>query len=44
VFANNGVKAGNVLEQLKVADGGVVGTTFKYDGKFVNHVDQARVN
>ncbi len=43
VFANNGVKATNVLEQLKVADGGVVGTTFKYEGKFVNHVDQNRV-
>ena len=43
VFANNGVNAGNVLDQLKVADGGVVGTTFKYDGKFINHVDQARV-
>jgi membrane complex biogenesis BtpA family protein len=43
VFANNGVNAGNVLDQLKVADGGVVGTTFKYDGKFVNHVDKARV-
>lgn len=43
VFANNGVKASNVIEQLKVADGGVVGTTFKVDGKFVNHVDQNRV-
>ena len=43
VLANNGVKATNVLEQLKVADGGVVGTTFKYEGKFANHVDQNRV-
>lgn len=43
VFANNGVNAANVLAQLNVADGGVVGTTFKVDGKFVNHVDQNRV-
>jgi hypothetical protein len=43
IFANTGVRAENVEEQLSVADGAVVGTTFKYDGKFENHVDEARV-
>jgi len=43
VFANTGVSLGNVDEQLAVADGAVVGTTFKYDGMFENHVDEARV-
>jgi predicted TIM-barrel enzyme len=33
----------NVAEQLTIADGAVVGTTFKYDGMFENHVDQNRV-
>ena len=43
VFANTGVKLENVAEQLAIADGAVVGTTFKYDGRFENHVDEARV-
>ncbi len=43
VFANTGVRLTNVEDQLKFADGAVVGTTFKIDGKFENHVDQARV-
>ncbi|MFC5703749.1 BtpA/SgcQ family protein [Cohnella faecalis] len=43
VFANTGLKAENVKSQLAVADGGVVGTAFKYDGKFENHVDPDRV-
>ena len=43
VFANTGLKLSNVQEQLSIADGAVVGTTFKIDGKFVNHVDQSRV-
>ncbi|MDR1793770.1 MAG: BtpA/SgcQ family protein [Erysipelotrichaceae bacterium] len=43
VFANNGVKLENVKEQLAIADGAIVGTTFKYDGKFYNEVDPARV-
>jgi len=43
VFANTGVRLENLEEQLSIADGAVVGTTFKYDGKFENHVDQARV-
>ena len=43
VFANTGVKAENVVEQLAIADGAVVGTAFKFDGKFENHVDKNRV-
>jgi membrane complex biogenesis BtpA family protein len=43
VFANTGLKVSNVKEQLGIADGAVVGTTFKIDGKFENHVDQSRV-
>lgn len=43
VFANTGVRPDNVAEQLSIADGAIVGTTFKYDGKFENHVDEKRV-
>lgn len=43
VFTNTGVHVDNVKEQLSIADGAVVGTTFKYDGAFDNHVDEARV-
>ncbi|UCF90445.1 MAG: BtpA/SgcQ family protein [Desulfobacterales bacterium] len=43
VFANTGVRLENVDEQLGIADGAVVGTTFKYDGVFANHVDHKRV-
>jgi uncharacterized protein len=43
VFANTGVKPENVAEMLAIADGAVVGTTFKIAGKFENHVDEARV-
>lgn len=43
VFANTGVKLENVEEQLKFADGAIVGTTFKRDGRFENHVDEERV-
>ena len=43
VFANTGVRPDNVAEQLSIADGAIVGTTFKYDGKFENHVDELRV-
>ncbi len=43
VFANTGVKLENVEKQLSVADGAVVGTTFKKDGVFENHVDVERV-
>lgn len=43
VFANTGVRIHNVEEQLKIADGAVVGTTFKVDGKFENEADPERV-
>ena len=43
VFANTGVRLKNVVEQLSIADGAVVGTTFKLDGIFENHVDEKRV-
>ncbi len=43
VFANTGVKLSNVEEQLRVADGAVIGTTFKRDGYIWNEVDAARV-
>ena len=43
VFANTGVRLENVEEQLGIADGAIVGTTFKYDGRFENHVDEKRV-
>jgi membrane complex biogenesis BtpA family protein len=43
VFANTGVKLENVAAQLAVADGAVVGTTFKRDGYIWNPVDEARV-
>ena len=43
VFANTGVRLANVEEQLDVADGAVVGTTFKRDGQTWNEVDGERV-
>lgn len=43
VLANTGVRLENLEKQLSIADGAVVGTTFKYEGEFENHVDQARV-
>ena len=43
VVANTGVRPSNVVKQLSIADAAIVGTTFKYDGKFENHVDQKRV-
>ena len=43
VFANTGCRPDNIARQLTVADGAVVGTTFKVDGKFENFVDEARV-
>jgi len=32
-----------VAEKLKISDGVCVGTSFKKDGKFDNHVDPGRV-
>ena len=43
VFANTGVKHENVEEVLKVADGAIVGTSFKVDGITWNPVDESRV-
>lgn len=43
VLANTGMRIENVEQQLAIADGAVVGTTFKFDGKFENHVDPNRV-
>jgi len=43
VFANTGVCLENVEEQLSIADGAIVGTAFKRDGKFENRVDEKRV-
>lgn len=43
VLVNTGVNAGNVAEQLAVADGAVVGTFFKEGGVFANKVDRHRV-
>lgn len=44
VFANTGVHLSNVQEQLAIADGAIVGTTFKQDGEIWNPVDVARVS
>jgi len=43
VFASNGVNKNTVKDILDVADGAVVGTTFKKDGIFTNEVDVNRV-
>jgi membrane complex biogenesis BtpA family protein len=43
VFANTGCRKETIEMLLTIADGAVVGTTFKYDGKFENNTDAARV-
>ena len=43
VFCNTGCNKDNVVRQLKVSDGAVCATTFKYEGKFENLVDESRV-
>lgn len=43
VFANTGVRASNVAQMLSIADGAIVGTTFKRDGYIWNEVDVNRV-
>lgn len=43
IFASNGVKAETVAAILSAADGCVVGTWLKKDGKFYNPVDTGRV-
>jgi len=42
VLANTGCRIDNIEKQLAIADGAVVGTTFKADGKFENMVDPLR--
>ena len=44
VFANTGVRRENVARQLSIADGAVVGTTFKEGGYIWNPVDVSRVS
>ena len=43
VFANTGCKVNTIERILNIADGAVVGTTFKKDGLFDNHTDYNRV-
>ena len=43
VFANTGVRLSNVEATLAIADGAIVGTTFKRDGTIWNEVDASRV-
>ncbi|WP_163752313.1 BtpA/SgcQ family protein [Mycolicibacterium helvum] len=43
VFVNTGMRAETAEQQLAIADGAVVGTALKKDGKFENHPDVNRV-
>lgn len=43
VFAATGCKKENIIEKMKATDGCLVGTYFKKDGKFENHIDVKRV-
>ncbi len=43
VLANTGCRKETIESILKLADGAVVGTTFKFDGKFENNTDVSRV-
>jgi membrane complex biogenesis BtpA family protein len=43
VFANTGVRIDNVAEQLKIADGAVIGTAFKEEGITWNPINVDRV-
>ncbi len=43
VLCNTGCRVDTIERQLSVADGAVVGTTFKVDGRFANLVDPERV-
>lgn len=43
VFANTGVRLENFERQLTIADGAIVGTTFKHEGRFENGVSKERV-
>lgn len=43
LFANTGLRLENLEKQLTIADGAIVGTTFKKDGYIWNDVDVSRV-
>lgn len=43
VFANTGCRPDTIENLLRIADGAVVGTYFKVDGRFENLTDEARV-
>jgi hypothetical protein len=43
VLLNTGAKAENIKEFLKIADGAIVGSSLKVDGKTWNPVDPQRV-
>ena len=43
VLANTGCRVNTIENLLSIADGAVVGTTVKYDGKFENQTDVKRV-
>lgn len=43
VFANTGVRLENIADQLKIADGAIIGTAFKRDGVTWNNVQVGRV-
>ena len=43
VIANTGCRKDTIERIFEIADAAVVGTTFKYDGKFENQVDVKRV-
>lgn len=43
VLANTGCRVNTIENLLSIADGAVVGTTFKYEGKFENQTDVNRV-
>jgi membrane complex biogenesis BtpA family protein len=43
VFANTGVRLANIEQMLAVADGAIIGTTFKREGYIWNEVDGQRV-
>ena len=43
VLANTGCRVNTIENLLSITDGAVVGTTFKYDGKFENQTDVKRV-
>ena len=42
VFVNTGVRQDNVAKYLSVADGAIIGTALKYEGKTFNAVDAER--